>query len=153
MGLVEVAFLMRAQLVLTNATREGARLASRGREDTEVAGRAVSAFSRQLPVRTLGADANTGIMITRFYVPPLPEETPITMTTYFSGTFAFGTNTCESTIAPGYWYTLTQQNEGFEGPHDVAVVEACHYYDLAFFPVQRMLYDRTIMRISTQRTQ
>jgi hypothetical protein len=138
---------------LTNATREGARLASRGREDTEVARWTVSAFSRQLPVRTSGPDANTGIMITRFYVPPLVEETPITMTTYYSGTFVFGTDTCDSTIAPGYWYTLTQQNEGFEGPHDVAIVEACHHYDLAFFPVKRTLYDRTVMRIATQRTE
>ncbi len=99
MGLVELALLLRAQLVLTNATREGARLASRGAEDDEVAQRALEAFSHQLPVRTesqvnpdTGAleAANTGIIITRFYVPVAVTHTGATTLTITATTHSLG---------------------------------------------------------------
>lgn len=154
MGLVEVALLMRAQLVLTNATREAARLARRGVEPEEAAHRAVFAFSHQLPARTAGPDVNTGIVITRFYVPALPEDPPITATTYLSGTAISSiTGTCTTRIPGGYWNDLVIENQGFDGSHDVAIVEICHNYHLAFFPVARALYDRTTMRIAAQRAQ
>ena len=149
MGLVEVALLMRAQLVLTNATREGARLASRGREDGEVINRAMVAFSHQLPANL---DTNTGIAVTRFYVPGSGDPAP-EVTSTFTGTAFYRTNKCKSTVERGYWYTLAAQNEGFTNTHDVVVVEACHYYNLSFLPITRTLYDKTTMRISAQRTE
>jgi hypothetical protein len=33
------------------------------------------------------------------------------------------------------------------------IVEICHDYRLAFFPMARTLYDKTTMRISTQRAE
>jgi Flp pilus assembly protein TadG len=154
MGLVEVALLMRAQLVLTNATREGARLASRGVEAEEAAHRAMFAFSHQLPARTGGPDANTGIVITQFYAPALPEDPPITMTTYYSGTaMSTITGTCATRVPGGYWNDLMIENQGFDSSHDVAIIEICHNYHLAFFPVARALYDKTTMRIAAQRVQ
>jgi Flp pilus assembly protein TadG len=146
MGMVEVALLMRAQLVLTNATREGARLASRGMPDGAVFDRAMSAFSRQLPA---DLSANTGIAITRFYVPGAGEPAP-DVTSVYSGTGFYSTGRCKSTIGSGYWDTLVENNKGFSTRHDVAIVEACHNYDLSFIPVTRMLYDKTTMRISVQ---
>jgi hypothetical protein len=155
MGLVEVAFLMRAQLVLTNATREAARLASRGVEAEKAAHRGMLAFSHQLPAQTDPPEtANTGIIITQFYVPALQGDTPLTMTNYYSGTALSSVGRlCTSRFSEGYWSTLAEQNEGFDGSHDVAIVEICHNYQLAFFPVARSLYDKTTMRISTQRLQ
>jgi Flp pilus assembly protein TadG len=154
MGLVEVALLMRAQLVLTNVTREAARLASRGVGAEEAALRAMSAFSDQLPARTTGPDANTGIVIKQFYAPALPGDPPITMTTYYSGTATSTvTGTCASRIPGDYWDDQRQESQDSEGSHDVAIVEVCHDYRLAFFPVARALYDRTTMRIAAQRAQ
>ncbi len=78
LGLIELGMMMRAYLVVVNANREGARLASRGvyisdpsRADggyDTVAGYVLGAFSGQLPVRTVGANANVGIVITYFTV-------------------------------------------------------------------------------------
>lgn len=159
MGLVETALMMRAQLVLTNATREAARLASRGREAEEVAGRAIFAFSQQLPVRTTEPDTNTGIIVTRFYVPALPEDPPVAFTTYYSGTAMLdvytGTYTCTTKIPEGYRDDLVKENQDSEGSHDVAIVEICHSYRPAFFPIKQFftLYDKTTMRISAQRAQ
>lgn len=150
MGLVEVALLMRAQLVLTNATREGARLASRGIGDDKVVERAMFAFSNQLPA-DLGT--NTGIAVTRFYVPALPGEPEVASTTLFTGTFGSVSPTCTSKVAPDYRNILVAENQDFDSPHDVVIVEACHHYHLAFLPVSRVLYDKTTMRIAAQRAQ
>jgi hypothetical protein len=150
MGLVEVGFLMRAQLVLTNATREGARLASRGIGDEKVVERTVSAFSHQLPT---DLDTNTGIAVTRFFIPGLPGDPEVTSTTYFTGTFDSVSPTCTSRVSPGYRAALVAENEDFDSPHDVVIVEVCHNYHLSFLPVTRVLYDKTTMRIAVQRAQ
>jgi Flp pilus assembly protein TadG len=159
MGLVETALMMRAQLVLTNATREAARLASRGQGAEEVAQRAMVAFSEQLPARTSGPDTNTGIIVTLVYVPALPEDPPVTSRTYFSGTAKLdtytGTYTCTTRVPAGYRDDLVKEHQDSDGSHDVAIVEVCHSYRPAFFPIQRFftLYDKTTMRISAQRAQ
>ena len=152
MGLVEVALLMRAQLVLTNATREGARLASRGVGDDEVVERVMSAFSNQLPA---DLETNTGIAVSRFSAPGLGQGSPTTLTPTLEGAFNTGlvTPTCTSTITPGYASTLFKENENFTSMHEVAIVEACHHYHLSFLPITRTLYDKTTMRISAQRAE
>jgi Flp pilus assembly protein TadG len=150
MGLIEVALLMRAQLVLTNATREGARLASRGVGDEAVVDRAMFAFSNQLPA---DLDTNTGIAVTRFYVPELPGEPPVVSDTYFVGKFDLADPTCTSRVSPDYRSVLVAENADFGSPHDVVIVEACHHYHLSFLPITRILYDQTTMRIVVQRTE
>ena len=175
MGLVELALLLRAQLVLTNATREGARLASRGAGDDEVADRVIYAFSRQLPVRLesqtdpeTGAseDANTGIIITRFFVPAIVTGTGvITIETTVSptGRIPFvtegGSMTLTSQIAPSKRASFTVPEEEPDGTHDVVIVETYYRHDLVFytpvepfarryFPEMFVLYDRSTMRVS-----
>jgi Flp pilus assembly protein TadG len=152
-GLVETALLMRAQLVLTNATREAARFASRGRVDAEAAQRGMFAFSQQLPARTAPSDAaNTGIIITRFTVPVVMDGSTVTETTYYSGTAILGDGGgCSSRIPADQWNTLAAQNRGYGSAHEVAIVEMCHNYRLALLPVGRALYDQTTMRIAAQR--
>ncbi|MBN1812593.1 MAG: pilus assembly protein [Anaerolineae bacterium] len=177
MGAIELALLLRAQLVLTNATREGARLASRGAQDDEVAQRVLEAFSRQLPIRTesqvnpnTGAieAANTGIVITRFFVPVVVTDTGgatlmITATTYSTGNIPFVTDgrviTLTSQIGPGKWSSFTVPDEQSDSTHDVVFVETFYQHNLAlyspieplaqhYFPEMFVLYDRSTMRVS-----
>jgi Flp pilus assembly protein TadG len=177
MGAVELALLLRAQLVLTNATREGARLASRGSQDDEVAQRVLEAFSRQLPVRpesqvnpNTGAleAANTGIIVTRFFVPVAVTNTggialAITATTYSTGNIPFVTDgrviTLTSQVDPGKWASFTVPDEQLDSTHDVVFVETYYQHNLAlyspieplaqrYFPEMFVLYDRSTMRVS-----
>jgi hypothetical protein len=89
LGLIEVALAMRAKLVLTNANREAARLASRGTfTDEQVANQALLALAGQLQADT---ETNTGIIVTRFRV-PAPDASPpasITHQVYITGTFSY----------------------------------------------------------------
>jgi len=70
LGIVEVGYALRDYIIVTNADREGCRLAARGRfTDANVAERVVSAGgsapSGGMPfLRTHGPDPNTGIIIT-----------------------------------------------------------------------------------------
>jgi Flp pilus assembly protein TadG len=154
-GLIETALLMRAQLVLTNATREAARLASRGRADAEAARQGMFAFSNQLPAQTDPPDtANTGIIITRFTVPAVMDGSVITETVYYSGTATLGASGgCPSRVPADEWNILAAQNQGYGTTHEVAIVEMCHNYRLALLPVGRALYDQTTMRIAALRSQ
>jgi hypothetical protein len=175
MGLVELALLLRAQLVLTNATREGARLASRGAGDPEVIERVMVAFSRQLPVRLdpqtdpqTGAteEANTGIIVTRFFVPGIVTDTgTIAVETTISPTrgIAFMTDDgmvpFASRISPDKRADFTLSDEEPDSTHDVVIVETYFQHNLVFYVpiepfVQRyfpgifVLYDRSTMRVS-----
>ncbi|MBN1937842.1 MAG: pilus assembly protein [Anaerolineae bacterium] len=76
LGLIELGLALRAYLVVVNANREAARFAARGTNpDEDVARRVIMAFSGQLPARTIGADPNTGIVVTRLHVRYLPDGT------------------------------------------------------------------------------
>ena len=79
---------------VASANREAVRLAARGRfSDEIVAARVISSGgSREISpgfwqpnLRTMGADPNTGIIITRIYIPMTPGDA-MDITYYISGT-------------------------------------------------------------------
>jgi hypothetical protein len=159
---------LRAQLVLVNANREAARMAGRGTfTDEQIATQAVVAFQNQLPVRMIGPQANTGIIITRFHIPPKPGTA-----TWEKPVYATGTMTYTSKISPAqYVLALKQQNDKFnddlvskhpdaiETVHDLVFVEIFYYHNQILhapivewvFPEPMVLYSRTMMRISQPR--
>jgi len=71
LGLVEVGFALRAYLVLTNVSRETARLASRGiYQPDQIFSYATWFFGEQLPARYAGApNPNTEVIVTYFFIP------------------------------------------------------------------------------------
>ena len=75
LGLVEVGFALRAYLVLTNVSRETARLASRGLyQPDQIFNYATWFFGNQLPVRYAGQpDPNAEVIITYYYIPNSDE--------------------------------------------------------------------------------
>lgn len=167
LGLIEVALAMRAKLVLTNANREAARLASRGTfTDEEVAERALIAFAGQLPVETQGAEANTGIIVTRFHTPPGAAEATYHTPIYVTGTLTYTTGggevrTTPSQIDPdAYKDQLQEDNAAYLTANDVVVVETYyHHYQVLNAPLidqlpqPIILYVRTVMRIALPRTE
>jgi hypothetical protein len=155
---------MRAKLVLTNANREAARLASRGTfTDEEVAQRALTAFAGQLPAETEGADANTGIIVTRFHAPPGAGEATYHTPIYVTGTLSYTTGAGEARTTPSqidpdaYKTQLQADNAAYLTANDVVVVETYyHHYQVLraplvewVFPEPIILYVRTVMRISS----
>jgi hypothetical protein len=165
LGLIEVALAMRVKLVLTNANREAARLASRGTfTDEEVAQRALIAFSGQLPAETSGPDANTGIIITRFHAPAGGGEATVHQPIYVTGTFTYENRLGEeqATISPfepdKFKVQLEGENAAYITDNDVVVVETYyHHYQILKAPLidqlpqPVILYVRTVMRISSPR--
>lgn len=166
LGLIELALILRAQVVLTNANREAARFASRGTPtDDQVAERAVFSFAGQLPVQLSGPEANTGIYITRFHVPAdSTEDATFDEPIYFTGTMTYTTRSgdlreTESRIVPEqYVDKLVSQNEGYFTNNDVVLVEIYYHHRQVlrapivewFFPDDPIiLYVRTAMRVST----
>jgi len=91
--MVEVGFAMRNYLVVVGANREGVRFASRGRFDDETVAQQIVTSGGVLPgdgepvsfLRTLGDDANTGIIITHL---PIRDDGVLTPTVYLSGTLS-----------------------------------------------------------------
>jgi Flp pilus assembly protein TadG len=79
LGLIELALLLRAHLVVANANREAARLASRGTFTNEqVINWSMYSFAEQLPIQlndTAEAESNARVVITRFHVPASPTGT------------------------------------------------------------------------------
>ena len=164
LGLIELALAMRAKLVLTNANREAARLASRGTfTDEEVAERALTAFAGQLPAETVGAEANTGIIVTRFHAPPGAGEATYHTPIYVTGTLTYTTETGEERTTPSqidpdtYKTQLQADNAAYLTANDVVVVETYyHHYQVLraplvewVFPEPIILYVRTVMRIAS----
>jgi Flp pilus assembly protein TadG len=166
LGLIEVALAMRAKLVLTNANREAARLASRGTfTDEQVANQALLALAGQLQADT---ETNTGIIVTRFRV-PAPDASPpasITHQVYITGTFSYtadsgNVETYESKLIPlsDYEAGLLEDNASFLTAHDVVVVETYyqHYQVLKapliteFIADPILQYVQTVMRIAAPR--
>ena len=169
LGLIELAMALRAQLVLVNANREATRFGSRGRfTDGQMADRAVTSFSGQLPVQLQGADANTQIIITRFYVPAQNNAEG----TYDTPIYVTGTLGHESKIDPEiYVRQLATDNDTFNDDligdgdldavrtsHDAIVVEIYYHHFQVLraplvewvFPEPMVLYSRTVMRIGSE---
>jgi Flp pilus assembly protein TadG len=164
LGLIELALTMRAKLVLTNANREAARLASRGTfTDEQVAEWALTAFTGQLPAKTEGAEANTGIIVTRFYTPPGAEEATYDTPIYVTGTMTYTTETGEVKTTPSqidpesYKDQLQADNAAYLTANDVVVVETYYHHHQVLhaplvewvFPEPIILYVRTAMRIAS----
>ena len=171
LGLIELAFVLRAYLILVNANREAARFASRGTfTDEQIANQAVVSFAGQLPAATSGPDMNTGIAITRFSIPADPSEPgTIRMPVYYSGTVPSIRSTKLDVYAE--LAKLEADNKAFNdalvathpdavrGIHNVIFVET--YYDHEevlhapivewLFPDPIVLYVRTMMRIAAAR--
>jgi Flp pilus assembly protein TadG len=161
LGLIEVALILRSQLVLTNANREAARYASRGLyTDEEIAAKAVDAFAGQLP----NYKDNTSITITRYRIPAVPtsEDQPRRFPVYVTGTFVT-TDDLGSVISitPQSRLSVTvsslaADNAGFFTDHDLVYVETFYRHHLLlnaplvdFFvrdPIT--LYVQTVMRMS-----
>ena len=164
LGLIEVALVLRSQLVLTNANREAARYASRGiYTDAQVAERALASFAGQLPVDVSSESANTSIIITRFHIPVVPAtgvDEPTRFPVYITGTFAYTDDnqvlTTKSKLPAKHLDTLVQGNANYPTDHDLVYVET--YYDhhqllnapliSRFIPKSIVLYVRTAMRVS-----
>lgn len=167
LGLIELAMAMRAQLVLTNANREAARYASHGAfTDEQVAQRAVVSFAGQLPIALSGADANTGIIISRFHI-PTGAANPTYDTPYVTGTLTYTNRSGNVIQTPSklepesYAQQLKAQNAKFLTTNDIVIVETYyHHYQVLHapliewvFPEPIILYMRTAMRISRPRVQ
>jgi len=164
LGLIELALAMRAKMVLTNANREAARLASRGTfTDEEVAERALIAFADQLPAKTEGAEANTGIIVTRFHAPPGAGEATYHTPIYVTGTLSYTTGAGEAKTTPSqinpeeYKNRIQADNTAYFTANDVVVVETYYHHHQVLhaplvewvFPEPIILYVRTVMRISS----
>ena len=167
LGLIELALVLRAQLVLTNANREAARYASHGAfTDEQVAERTKISFANQLPVELSGPEANTGIIITRFHIPTGAAD-PDYDSPYITGTLTYTTGSGEVRETPSklepesYAQELKAKNTGFFTTNDVVIVETYyHHYQVLHapliewvFPEPIALYMRTTMRISRPRVQ
>jgi Flp pilus assembly protein TadG len=165
LGLIELALVLRAQLVLTNANREAARYASHGAfTDEQVAERATIAFSQQLPLELSGPDANVGIIITRFHIPSGDAEATYDPP-YITGTLTYTASSGEVRATPSkleldtYAQTLKEQNASYFTTNDVVIVETYYHHSQIlnapliewFFPEPMVLYMRTAMRISRPR--
>jgi hypothetical protein len=173
LGLIELGLAMHAYLVLVNANREGARLGARGVfTDEQIAEQTLGAFGGQLPVDTVGPDANTGIIITRFHIPE--QDDPLADAFYYTPIYVTGTMTQTSRIDPDTMLeALAYQNDSFNDDliaahedavrsvHDLIVVEVYYYHNQVLrapivewvFPEPMVLYSRTMMRIGAARTQ
>jgi hypothetical protein len=168
LGLIDLALMLRAQLVLVNANREAARFGGQGfYTDEQIAQRAITAFAGQLPVQVTGEGANTDILITRFHAPSRAADdgyyiTPI----YYTGTLGH-----VSRFDPDQMLSdLKTKNDQFnqdliddpdlgEGAvrvaHDAILVEIWFHHDLVFyaplvervFPRLVQLHSWTLMRI------
>jgi len=178
LGLIELGLAMHAYLVLVNANREGARLGARGVfTDEQIAVQTLGAFGGQLPVDTVGPDANTGIIITRFHISELPDTDANFEAFYYTPIYVTGTMTHTSRIDPEAMLNdpngLVDQNDTFNDDliaahedavrsvHDLVVVEVYYYHYQVLrapivewvFPEPMVLYSRTMMRIGAARTQ
>jgi len=169
LGLIELAMALRAQLVLVNANREATRLAARGAfTDEQIAEHALNAFGGQLPATTLGPNANTGIIITRFHIPDDPTQEAF----FYTPVYATGTLTFTSRISPEEeLIALVDQNNNFNDQlisthpdavrsvHDLVFVEIFYYHHQVLhapiiswiFPEPLVLYSRTVMRVGAAR--
>ena len=182
LGLIELALALRAQLVLTNANREAARYASHGAyTDEQVVARTMAAFSEQLPASLSGSDANTGIIITHFHVPPgdadATWDTPITVT----GTLTYTNRSGQVIPTPSKLadetgdltpyaqklekqerdFLTTEENGEFLTTNDIVIVETYYHHRQVlnaplisnWIPEPIVLYMRTAMRVSRPRVE
>jgi len=182
LGLIELGMMMRAYLVVVNANREGTRLASRGvYEDEQIAGYTLGAFSGQLPVRTTGANANVGIVVTHFTVSVQSGvhtggwKKPV----YVTGTLQTGDPARDQKIRDQMLLNPQEElerlidstrkiNEGLSKEpggtatgHEMIVVEVLYQLPQTLhapivewiFPEPMLLYSRTSMRIGSGRVQ
>jgi Flp pilus assembly protein TadG len=170
LGLVEVALVLRAKVILTNANREAARYASRGiYTDQEIAERTLAAFAGQLPADASGKDGppNTTIIITRFRIPATSTATdqPIRYPAYVTGTFKYVTARGQITetmtrLPKNQLQLLTTENTDFFTDHDVVYVETYYNHPQmlnaplihSLIPTSTVLYEQTSMRISAPQT-
>ena len=168
LGMIDLALILRAQLVLVNANREAARFGGQGfYTDEQIAQRAITAFAGQLPVQVTGLEANTDILITRFHVPSSSGgesryRTPI----YYTGTLGHVSRFDPDQMLADLKYKNDQFNQDLiddpdlgEGAvrvtHDAVLVEIYYHHDLVFyaplvervFPRLVQLHSWTLMRI------
>jgi len=119
LGLIELALLLRAYLVVVNVNREAARLASRGTfTNDQVITWAMYSFAEQLPAQlddTEEAEGNTRIVITHFHVPAGLTDTVTYDGPYVAGTLSITrTSGVASRIDPEvYSGTLKDVNDEF----------------------------------------
>jgi len=168
LGLIELGFLLRAHLVVANADREAARFASRGIfTDEQIADRALDAFAYQLPWVTEGPDANTEVIVTRFYIPAAKSESGSYAPPYVKGDLGEASQLDpDATLA-----RLKRENDDFNDDliaseseakrtsQDVVYVEIFYYhYEVMHapivewvFPDPMVVYIRTAMRVGSTR--
>jgi Flp pilus assembly protein TadG len=168
LGLIEMGFLLRAHLVVVNANREAARFASRGTfTDEQIVDRALTSFAYQLPVVTEGADANTQVIVTRFFISSQQSVPGAYNTPYVEGELGEASQIdLDATVA-----RLKQENDDFNNDlmaaqpdavrtaQDVVFVEIFyHHYEVMgapivewVFPDPMVVYSRTVMRVGESR--
>lgn len=161
-GMVETAFALRSYLIINTACREGIRFAARGRYTDADAARWMIASGGTMrygePVlRTVGADANTGIVIT--HIPIRANGDILPGQVYITGTvFITQTRVGEVNVDRHKAETIAINNQRQEAGYDVLdnqliIVEVFYshhtlwnYRPLGLPPVLQ-LYARTVMRV------
>ena len=168
LGMIDLALILRAQLVLVNANREAARFGGQGfYTDEQIAQRATTSFAGQLPVQVTGEGANTDILITRFHVPSRSADESYYLTPiYYTGTLGHVSRFDPDVMLADLKYKNDQFNQDLiddpdlgEGAvrvtHDAVLVEIYYHHDLVFyaplvervFPRLVQLHSWTLMRI------
>jgi hypothetical protein len=89
-GVVEIGFALRSYLIVVNATREGARFASRGQFELAEAGTRIilagGVVSQNVPFLQTGGDRpNTGMIISRMRIDEFGAYDALSTTYYISG--------------------------------------------------------------------
>jgi hypothetical protein len=167
LGLVELGFLLHAYIVLYNADREATRFAVRGTfTPEEIAERAMTSISEQLPAELEGADANTAILITQLYI-PADKDDFATVELYWHA----GISVTSRFVPQDHANKIKLDNDLFNqevmdaelglGPtsQEVVIVEMFHNHDQVLhapfvewvFPDPMEVYAWTIMRVLEQR--
>jgi len=173
LGLIELAILLRAHLVVVNANREAARFAARGTfTDEQIAERAIFSIrtapdNALLPIEMTGPDANTQILVTRFSVPYLASEPATWQAAYITGTLGLNSQIDPQAMANQFKAQndqfnddlIASQPDAVRTMQDVVVVEIFyHHYEVLHaplvewvFPDPMVVYSRTVMRIGASR--
>ena len=173
LGLIELAILLRAHLVVVNANREAARFAARGTfTDEQIAERAIFSIrtapdNELLPLRMAGPEANSQIIVTRFSVPSLASEPATWQPAYITGTLGLDSQIDPQAMANQFKAEndqfnddlIASQPDAVRTMQDVVVVEIFyHHYEVLHaplvewvFPDPMVVYSRTVMRIGASR--
>ena len=168
LGLIELGFLLRAHLVVVNANREAARFASRGTfTDEQIVDRALTSFAYQLPVVTDGPNANTEVIVTRFFISDKKSVAGTYNPPYIKGDLGEASQidldaTAARLKAENDDFNddlIASQSDAVRTSQDVIYVEIFYYhYEVMHapivewvFPDPMVVYVRTAMRVGSSR--